>query len=92
MTALPNDAEIVPKPVSKPGIQNPAGKPVIQKPVAKPVIQKPVEKPVIKRADVDSKAAGSPRANGQNLGNKKLSRGRPAAVRQLICLPEGYNL
>jgi uncharacterized protein YjbI with pentapeptide repeats len=71
VTALPNDAEIVPKPVSKPGIQNPAGKPVIQKPVAKPVIQKPVEKPVIKRADVDSKAAGSPRANGQNLGNKK---------------------
>jgi len=27
VTALPNDAEIVPKPVRKPVIQNPAGKP-----------------------------------------------------------------
>ena len=69
VTALPHDAEIVPKPVKKPGIL--AGKPVIQKPVTKPVIQKPVGKPVIQRADVDSKPAGRPRANGQNLGNKK---------------------
>ena len=32
VTALPNDAEIVPKPGRKPVIQNPVGKPVIQKP------------------------------------------------------------
>ena len=74
VTALPNDAEIVPKPVRKPGIQSPAGKPAIQKPVAKPVIQKPVGKPVIQRADVDPKPAGRPRANGQNLGNKKAEQ------------------
>jgi hypothetical protein len=46
VTALPDDAENVPKPFRKPVIQSPGGKPVIQKPVAKPVIQKPVENPL----------------------------------------------
>ena len=60
VTALPDDAEIVPKPFRKPVIQNPAGEPAIQKPTTAPpsvdvtalpndaeIVPKPVRKPVI---------------------------------------------
>ena len=60
VTALPDDAEIVPKSVRKPGIQKPVGEPAIQKPITVPpsvdvtalptdaeIVPKPIRKPVI---------------------------------------------
>ena len=60
VTALPNDAEIVPKPFRKPVIQKPVGELAIQKPTTAPpsvdvtalphdaeIVPKPVKKPVI---------------------------------------------
>ena len=61
MTALPDDVEIVPKPMRKPVIRNLGGKPAIQKPATAPpsldvtalpndaeIVAKPVRKPVIR--------------------------------------------
>jgi hypothetical protein len=60
VTALPDDAEIVPKPVRKPVIQEPVGEPVnvtalpddteiVPKPSRKPVIQNPVGEPALQK-------------------------------------------